>query len=297
MLRRWPLSLVVLTLVASAALQLWRLARVSDEAELAAAAAIVRREFRAGDLIVVEPPWMVGPRRLLGDLPLIEPRRIAPDDLLGVDRVWLLQLASIGGDLGVGTALAGLGTTVSTRETSRVHLRLVDLTANGRIVFDLRAGLEAASVIARYPDGVEARCERFELDRWVCPRDPGWNYVGRETLDIDGQPRACVWLHPIAAGGTLTVELPALPALVGARLEGAFGFTSDAAQRAAAPVKVSVRRGEVVLAERSFPVEPGWRRWRVPIPAGSGRLAVVLSSANNGAAHFCGELRVVEEEG
>src|SRR5690606_22714166 len=131
--------------------------------------------------------------------------------------------------------------------------------------FDLYRDLAAVRVIAHYRDGQSTPCDRFTPDhRWVCPRNPDWSYVGRMMSMIQDRPRRCVWLHPLAAGEVLEVQLPA-SAAAPAELVLGMGFTSYGAQAARAPVRVEVRAGDQLLHALEQPVGGRWSVHRLSL--------------------------------
>lgn len=284
---------VIAAVVASVGLSARRLAHSPDERDLDAAADAVRAAWMPGDLIIVEPRTIVGPRLRLGDLDLIEPRTLSREDLSRFRRAHLISVGALGMGASLATAIAGIGRQTADASYGGVRVRRFDLPPPDRVIFDAWQEIGALRVVARYPDGVESVCQRFDADRWICPRDPAWSYVGRKIIDVDGQPRVCLWMHPLRAGGTLRVELPARQDATD--VAGGYGFTFDAATRAAAPVTVRVLAGETVVYKARHEVRPGWATWRVPLV--SGPVAVEVTSANNGAAHFCMALRLIGGQG
>ncbi len=285
--------ILALTLVASVVLSLWRQAKVVADADLDAAAAYVRGDHADGDLIVVEPAYIVGVRRRLGDLPLWEPRHLVARDLVGFSRVHLVEIDTIGFDGVLAGPLSRFAAQESTQSFGAVRVATFLLPEQGRVVFDLRDEIKNIQVIARYPDGVELPCDRIDRGRRVCPRDSEWSYIGPRTVDIDNQPRECVWMHPIGAGGTLRIETPQIVGL--GTIHAAFGFTREASGRAAAPVTVRLLSGDKQLGSRTIPVELGWQRMVAELGGDSGVVAIELETQNNGAAHFCGSLLVVAQ--
>ncbi|MBI3178607.1 MAG: hypothetical protein HYZ27_03040 [Deltaproteobacteria bacterium] len=278
---------VLVTLVASPLLSTWRTSQVASPAALDAVEVSVRRAFRDGDLVLAEPHYLGYARMRLGDLPLWEPRHVVADDLATFRRVHVLSFA--GWEkfpellrllrLRQGRSLEGRRKPF---QHSITHTTF-DLATPERVVFDLRRDIEQVRVVSRYPDGTEAVCDRFDRDRWLCPRDFTWSYVGRETLDIDHQPRECVWMHPLARGGVLRVELPAVAA---SNVLGGFGFTRDASRRASAPVHVRLVAGDEEVFASTHPVVLGWRHFQANVPT-SVPLFLEVTTTHNGASHFC----------
>ncbi|MBI5509733.1 MAG: hypothetical protein HY903_13345 [Deltaproteobacteria bacterium] len=282
-------------LLLSVALSAYRLRHQVAQVDLDAVSALIRAQFAPGDLVVVEPSTLSGPRERLGDLPLVEPYSLEAADLDGVRRVHLIHLDV----LGVRTDFAEILARVAEREAfatfGRVQVTRFRLRHPTRTLFDLRAQLGEARVRARYADGVTAPCDRFERDRYLCPRDPAWNYVGRDTLAIDHQPRDCVWMHPVANGGRLEIELPPMTAPGSMTIAAAFGFAAEAIGRVRRPVHIELQRDADVLLALDHEPREGFERVRVPLAASPAPLTLVLSTSDNGAAHLCGSIRIVED--
>ena len=291
---RFAFTVVLGALGLSGALSGVRLAHAPEAADLDAAATAVRARFRPGDVVVSSPWTLVETRRRLGDLPLLEPKHPHPDDLAGRSRAHLVELGAVGGGGDARRVLAAAGRAGAAERFGRVTLTTFDLHEPTATRFDLWRDLHRVEVLARYADGGEHACGRWDRDRWVCPRDGQWSYVGRQVLDIGDDPRACVWLHPLAKGGRLRVVLPpALPGIEPAELVGGFGLTEHAARSARAPVRVRITAAGGPLLERVHPVGAGWSRYRLGLAPGTGGLAVEVESDDNGAAHFCFALRIV----
>ncbi len=296
MKRRLSLIAVGLSIAASLLLSAWRITSIVPEASLDAAAVVVRERFHDGDLIIVEPWPQVGPRLRLGDLPLLEPKALHRDDLVGFRRALLLELDTIGASGRSHDLLTEIATGEAVDAWPDLRLTTFVLRAPVRVLFDLHREIDRVRVTARYPGGEAEPCDRFRRDRWSCPRNPDWSYVGREIRDIGNEPRTCVWLHPLHRGGELTVELP--PELVvhtpGAFVLGGYGFTDHAARAAQAPVELRIEAGAETLLDVAHPVSTGWQRYRAALPPDHGPLRISVRSENNGVAHFCFALRVME---
>src|SRR5690606_30512590 len=110
-----------------------------------------------------------------------------------------------------------------------------------------------------------------------------WSYVGRETFELGGAARPCVWMHPSGQGGVLRVELPAVAAHT---LWLGAGFTLYGAAHAARPARLRVLAGEAVLFETVRPPTTAWQTLPIELPAAA-PLALEVSSEDNGAAHLC----------
>jgi hypothetical protein len=288
-LRRLALPLVLTaSLAASLVLSTVRQARVPSATELDGLALAVRAGFETGDVVVSSPPWMVGAQERLGDLPYLAPRVLDGEDLRGYRRVWLVEQA--GASPQVHTTLAGVG---ELREVARAgpgHLSLVTLRAPEVAVFDLWRDLEQAEVLARYAPGEPwSACDTAGRDRWSCPREPQWSYVGRELRLIGNEPRTCLWAHPLLPGGTLRVQLRG--AVAGRSVSLAYGFFDEVVWRLKTPVSLRLLAGEELLFSGERRPEPGLGRAVVALPAGAGPIAVRLTPSYTHGQHFCLGLR------
>ena len=74
------------------------------------------------------------------------------------------------------------------------------------VELSLLPGIDRAEVAVR--GSSDARCDRWQRHRWVCPGGRDWHYVGRLETDVDYNPRRCLWAHPVSQG-KLTIGLPA----------------------------------------------------------------------------------------
>jgi hypothetical protein len=294
-LRRLALpALLALAALGSLALSAARHARAPVDADLDDLARAVRVGFARGDVVVATPPWLVGAQARLGDLPYLSPRTLAAADLRGYRRVWLFEQA--GPDALARETLAGVGSAREVATAGRAHLSLFTLHEPEVATFDLWRDLESAHVLARYAPGEPWQaCDRFAHDRWSCPREPEWSYVGREVRQLGNEPRTCVWAHPLLPGGTLRIELPA--AAAGRNVRLAYGFLDDVVWRVRTPVSLRLLAGDEVLYRGERQAEAGVGRASLALPRGAGAIALELSTTYNHGAHFCVELSLLTPEG
>ena len=286
-------ALVGAAIFASLGLSGRRLSHQIAESDLDAAAALVRESFAQGDLVVVEPPYMVGPRQRLGDLPLIEPHKLVPEDLVGVTRVRLVSLDVIGAQPDLAVMLDHLGSLEADQAFGGVTVRTYVLASTTRVALDLRAVVKDLRVTVRYADGVEAACSIWDRDRWTCPRDPSWSYVGRETLNIDSEARDCVWMHPVPATGVLRIELPVVEGVRLTGLAGGLGFALEAANRVKSPVHVAIWVGNELVLTRDHAPGVEWERFNEPLLSSAQPIRIEVSTKDNGASHFCMGLKLL----
>ncbi len=292
----WPLLLIV---IAACGLQLWRLAHAVDEADVKAAADEVRRRWQDGDLVVATPASLMRPQAILGDLPMRQPRTLAPSMLNGFRRVHLLSIDAIFANRQAEELLEGLADASPPWRRSNVTLRTFVLHAPRRLAFDLWRDLAQVHVTAHYADGQVQPCAAWQQNRWLCPREPDWSYVGREILSIGEEARPCVWLHPLPPPGVLTVQLPKLPAGSQRRLYVGHGFSRWGARRARGPLELRVVAGDRALLVARQEVDGQWHEHVVPLvdlpPTDEGlRIEVRSLARENHASHFCAQVEVSE---
>lgn len=258
-----------------------RCAHVAAPADFEVVAEAVRGAYRDGDLVVVVPFHQAVPRTLLGDLPLIEPRRVEPEMLRLHRRLLVIAVDAFG--LGqLDDELFALGEVAPLASHGRVSASVVTVRDHVTPVFDLRRDLGAVRVAADYGGPEPVPCAQWSGARWTCPRDPDWSYVGRVTLNLEDGPRACVWMHPLNGGRELSVTLPEVP---GSSLLLGHGFVLSAQTRQ--PVQVEVRRGGEKLHDADAEPRTGWRTHTIPLDRGSGPVTLAVRTSDNAAAHFC----------
>ncbi len=274
------LVLLAVTIVASLALSAVRCAHVAARADFETVAAAVRTAYREGDLIVVVPFHQGTPRDLLGDLPLVELRRVEPELLRMHTRLLLVEVDAIGGG-GLRSELEALGAVESLASAGRVHASVIAVREPTTPTFELRRGLADVRVTAAYGGPEPITCSQWNGSRWICPRDGDWNWVGRATLNLEDGPRACVWMHPLNGGRELTVTMPETP---GSRLLLGHGFVLSAAARA--PVQIEVRRGGEKVFEGEVRPRSGWEYDAVDLE-GSGPVTLTVKTRDNSGSHFC----------
>ncbi|MEZ0310632.1 MAG: hypothetical protein ACAI38_02600 [Myxococcota bacterium] len=276
---------LLVALVASVVLSVARCAHVAAQADFETVAAAVRSAYREGDLIVVTPFHQATPRTLLGDLPLIEPRRVEPQVLRMHPRLLVVAVDAVGA---LREELEALGSVAPVASAGRVHAVAVTVREPVQPTLALRERLADVQVLAHYGGTEPTACSRWNGSRWSCPRDSEWSWVGRATLNLEDGPRACVWMHPLNGGRELTLTLPETS---GSRLLLGHGFVLSAATRA--PVQVEVRRGEAKLFSGEVMPRTGWEYDVVDLDRGSGPIVLAVKSRDNGGAHFCADAWVL----
>jgi hypothetical protein len=112
--------------------------------------------------------------------------------------------------------------------------------------------------------------------------------VGPETLDIDDNPRRCLWAHP-TTNGWVSVEYKGVP--LSKRIAGHTGFTYAATRMTdGAPVTLEVFiNGKKVLTHVNEN-RKGWNRFEADTSSLAGSTGDVLFrvfTRHDGMRHFC----------
>jgi hypothetical protein len=218
------------------------------------ASADVRSRYEPGDLVIVQPFWAGRARQFLGDLPLVMPRVSADEDLTAFRRLWLFS--SLGRVPASGRdGLAARADLIEQRQYGRIDLRLYRVRGHRPVVADFREQLDGAAVWTESSVGREA-CVASAPGRFRCGPE-SWHYVGREILEIAGEPRAVIWAHPVTRG---TLAIGFRDVVLGTALSIAAGFTPAAVRHGGAPVRLAVAVDGTSLWQRSYESRAEWPR-------------------------------------
>lgn len=309
--------LAPLAVLASLGLTWCQRARVPTRADWKAATDFVRERLQPGDGVTWAPYHAGEGRLFLHGLPAFHLLDPATADLARWDRVWLLgafgagardlpsghrpidrqvfgtvtvELVEVGGDRVVGDLYAELESARLTRRWKRDDRRDVCDFWDGRGWHcDLRRSPEATRECLGRPTARRLRDRRRDPH---CGLDP-WLHASRDVRVVGGGPRRCIWFHP-RADATMSLEWPGAPAAE--KLVVDYGFrdpvVTDHARPAprVKPARLTVRRGDAVLAEQVVPVEKGWHRLVVPLEgagAAAGPMTFSIDTASTIDAHFC----------
>jgi len=267
-----------------------RLLHTPDESALDDAAAFVRRHFGPGDALILATPQMHGLRDRLGDLPWLDADALHADDTLPYARIFFLAQKMLWRAHQPPRALPG-ATLTEEHSWSGVALGVYQTPPTGELLFDLGRDIKALQVSVHQRDGVAKLCRQFDRDRWTCPGEKAWNYVGQTYLEVEGTPRRCVWLHPFHDGRLLRLEAAVKPS-DRVILTGAYGFSDHAARNAQAPVTLRINTGVGAPWVIRHGVQAGWKRLRQTLDTGD-KITIEVESTHPGAAHFCLDLKVV----
>jgi len=280
---------IAISIVLSSVLWIQRANRQISVEEFASIAAQLREVHREGDVIVVDPSYLSVVREYLGDLDVVEIVDFVVVKPILVKRIHLLEFGLAGRRADLVTQVRGLGDVEFARSFDDVTWTIIAANQVADASFDLYRDLEHVRVNAHYKNG-SATCDRFLSDRWLCPNNPQWNYVGRKWLAVDQVPRRCVWVHPLRNNSILEIHLPEFGDLQ-RHLSGGIGFTAHGARTATAPVELEVFSAERSIMRVNLAVGPKWQEFSSDISE-SGPLRLQIRSKNNGASHVCASIRV-----
>jgi hypothetical protein len=255
-------------------------------ADYARATAHVRAHFQAGDLVDANPFWATRVRESLGDLPFASFKDLGREDLTPYRRVWLFSLFGAERRDRIEAAMRDKAVPLEDRQFGGIDVRLYGIRRAETIGFDFRQALDRARVWID-AEGERSDCAAWDGHRWRCS-EADWNYVGREILEIDGEPRAIIWAHPVARG-RLTIEFERVP--LGRAMTVGAGFTAEAAARyGGAPVVLEVQADGRILSRRAYDASSGFARQRIETPDLAGslhRVAFTVTTADDRLRHFC----------
>lgn len=251
---RLHLAFPALALVAIAAWEVLAAHRdatdVPDDAAWDRAAAAVRAEYRAGDLITFAPGWNDPVGRLhLGDLISLDDAARADGDRYA--RIWELAIRGARAP-----ETRGLAPTVD-RTIDGIAVRRYD-RAPAKVLADFRDRVGTAKV-----EGNRARGPSVELQ------------------EVGFAPHKCILVAP-AGADPVTLTFPAVP--LGRHLVGYAGIADVFTRRdQRAPGRIQVAIDDVLRADRSLDVEAGWVRFAADTdPTAPKDVVVTLSSAAPG---------------
>lgn len=284
---RWAWLILPLAAIGELVAHSVILARLPDEADLEAAAELVRGDYRQGDLVVVAPEWLAQARSALGPevMPLRDQARPNADTY---ERLWEV---SVRGERA--PEAEGLRPELE-RRFGRVALWRYELTPRARTVFDFVENLGEARVFEVQGDR-RRPCQRRGR-RWRCAPRGRDQWVGTETIsDLDHRPRRCIWAHPLPRGKTLRVEFTGLPR--DQLLEG-HTATDYVVGRHCEPDPVDLAieiDGRVVeRIEHRDCVADNWNPFAIEVPPGpaTATVAFLITAPDPARRHFCFQAQI-----
>lgn len=245
-------------------------------------------ELRAGDTVLVHPPWRhdvldaideaeLLPKGARATVALALPHGQAPGRVLvvvdpGAPPLPKARRRQLG-------ALERVGP---------VDVGWLESGVDGALAADLGAQIALARVHVEQADGRAVSCAWDDArDRHVCRGLESWMYVGPESLLVGGEPARCVWSHPIT-GGKVVIRFP------GVRLGEELTFSHALSDRSAgAPQGASVTAALFLDDERLGTAtrsnRQGWARKTFSLPEGAApdELRLEITTPNDGARHYC----------
>lgn len=250
-------------------------------------------ELKAGDVVLVHPPWRddvvtaveeagVLPKGAQATVALALPHGQDPGRVLlvrdpgapSLPRARRRQASDLQrvGDVDVGWLTSTKGEAAASDAS------------------DLGAQIALARVHVEKPDGSLVKCTFDDgRDRHICPGLSSWMYVGVESVMVGGDPSRCIWSHPIT-DGKVVVRYDDVS--LGDELRFTHALSDTAASNArGAPVTAELFVDGKSLGKSVRTSATGWQKktFRVPSP---GRAAVTLeiTTKNDGARHYCWKL-------
>jgi hypothetical protein len=265
-------------------------ARLPTELDWHAASALLERDSRAGDVVVVVPAWAERARaELPARVPVFSLARYAGEPLLGVRRVWLVSLSALPftGDAVAKEVARRAASDGGTQHIGALTVTRYDLSQPRRAIAFLPDWLGQATAKVG-----EVACARDGATAFRCPGDAAIR-IAREVREVGGAPRPCISTTPgSAASGPVTITFPNVP--MGLELQGGVGFVGRLPSAATTAVRVGLQIDGSEVAGLELP--PGSRDWkRLEVRTGAlaaepHALTVVLSSPDPADRTVCFDL-------
>jgi hypothetical protein len=261
-----------------------------SELDWSAAAALLERDSRTGDAVVVAPAWAERARaELPARVPVFSLAQYAREPLLGVRRAWLLSLsgAPFSGERVARDVAARASSHGGPQQIGNLTITRYDLAQPSRAIAFLPDWLgQATALLGARP------CERDGPFALRCPGDDSIR-IAREIRELGGAPRACISTFPgSAATGPVTLTFPSVP--MGLQLRGGAGVIGRLPSEATSAIRVAVQvDGEEVAAVELPPGAPAWKRFEIPtgsLAAEPHAVSVILSSPDPEGRKVCLDL-------
>jgi hypothetical protein len=250
-------------------------------------ATFLRRTAAPGDLVVVTPEWNLAALRHFAStgLPVLAAANGAVALQAGARRAWVVSPPW------GSAAPAPLGKLRLVEQHSLHGLRVDLLAVEDPQVQSSQSALRLFPRARAWVRGLAVSepsvpCAR-DGERLRCGQEP-WQWVGPETVTVQGTPRRCLWVHPIS-DKKISVAFPPVT------LQGSVTLVtmlSDAATSRphGVPVSVELFAGGQSLARLEHPFSQPVLRRRVSTPTGLAELRVDIGTIQDGMAHFCLDL-------
>ncbi|MCC7383027.1 MAG: hypothetical protein IT384_14405 [Deltaproteobacteria bacterium] len=257
------------------------------------AALMIRREWRAGDSLMLVPFYATRARELLGDLAPVAPRDPLAEDLRVHRRVWIFGLFGEGLTWRDRLPRSGLVLEEASEPSPGITVDRYRVEAPWEVTFQFRDRLRDAKVFHEHRDGQLEPCARWDekngqggtLGRWLCPHDGEWFYVAPEWHRMGDDMRLCLWAHP-PTEGRLLVRYAGVP--LSGHLYGHAGHTLNGSIHARERIFFDVQVGEQPPQRFDLALTEHWRPIAVATATtGTATVTFAVSTPDAGANHFC----------
>jgi len=156
--------------------------------------------------------------------------------------------------------------------------------------------LSTAQVSVTSAKGKTTTCKwQRNKQKFKCPKHPNWVYVGPHVAKTKGKEKQCIWGHPVSKG---KVQIRFAKPPLQSQLIFEHGF-SDSAIRSnnKSPVTTTILRDGQKLRSLTKARTPGFSRSSFIIDSPNTQtLDVIIQAENDGAAHYCFNLKTQDLE-
>ncbi len=275
---------------------------VTDTAPFVEAVRSLRSELRAGDTVLIHPPWRHDVVRALQEAEVLPTGAKATVALAlphGADPGRVLVVVDPGAPPLPRARRRQLGELEQKGAVEVAWLSASDDDDASAGATDLGAQVALARVHVEKPDGTRVTCRWDDgKGRHLCPGLPSWMYVGPESQMVGGDPARCVWSHPIT-GGKVVIRYDGVRLLDELVFRHALSDTAAGnANGAAVTAEIFVDGKSLARSVRSN--RAGWARksMATPRPGERAAVSIEITTPNDGARHYCWtlETRSADEE-
>jgi hypothetical protein len=286
-------GLLVCAGLVSLALQVFVFRSKVAEEDWRRAAAYVVEALEATDVVRVHPWWnedplphltAVGNQLHRHRLPLVE-------DLQNIERIFIIAEAAR-----LSQAFEHLPFDVEPSQIAAfgtVSVALVDVPAWAQFELRLSDVLDTARVSRRRGDESEP-CKTWDgrARQWHCGRRDQTFYVGEALLELDDDPRRCIWAHPVE-GRVLRIEFDDVELEEVLRIRAGLDLRATRFEQTA-PVDYRVfLDDELVVSRTVSPHDDSWYAHDLDVssrasrPDGPARVALEVETSNVRHRRFC----------
>jgi hypothetical protein len=253
-----PAALLVVAGIVSFVAQIAILPGDVEASDWKPPAEYVLEHIGPNDVLNVQPNWTddpypylteVGDRIARQDKPLVE-------DTWSRERIWLLvETERIDEALELMPFEAA-----ETKSFGDVSVVRIDVPENPPVTYELLPNLDGAKVTRTKGGKVVERCTNWNKrnEAWYCGRPDRWVYVGREFVDLGGDPHQCIWAHPPPDQKRVRVVFPDVPLQETFRLRAGLNQRGARSKRAT-DLHYRVSVGEKWSQQKTIPArETSW---------------------------------------